>query len=125
MHEGEGECVGLSACLPACLPLCLPCQALMRHRLDQMAVAGLPLWITELDFSYASLIYNVTNQQRADFLETATREAFAHPAVQGIMYWQAGQAACSVQRDMQFGPCSPCVGCFADDNFIDNEVGKR
>jgi GH35 family endo-1,4-beta-xylanase len=49
--------------------------------LDKLAVTGLPIWITELDVSAAD------ESVRADDLEIVLREAFAHPAVEGIMLW--------------------------------------
>ena len=85
-----------------------------------MAVAGIPLWITELDFASAQ-----NDSQRADFLEAVVREAFAHAAVQGVVFWQAGRAGCEEYRDTDPAMCKPCVACFADANFVDNEVGKR
>jgi GH35 family endo-1,4-beta-xylanase len=49
--------------------------------LDKLAATELPIWITELDVSVAD------EALRADDLETVMREAFAHPAVEGIMLW--------------------------------------
>ncbi|KAM0832827.1 hypothetical protein ACQ4PT_064650 [Festuca glaucescens] len=49
--------------------------------LDKLATTELPVWITELDVSAAD------EALRADDLETVLREAFAHPAVEGIMLW--------------------------------------
>lgn len=49
--------------------------------LDKLAVTGLPIWITELDVSAAD------ESVRSDDLEIVLREAFAHPAVEGIMLW--------------------------------------
>uniref|UniRef100_A0ACD5VM75 Uncharacterized protein n=1 Tax=Avena sativa TaxID=4498 RepID=A0ACD5VM75_AVESA len=49
--------------------------------LDKLAATELPVWITELDVSVAD------EALRADDLETVLREAFAHPAVEGIMLW--------------------------------------
>ncbi|KAJ0753226.1 putative endo-1,4-beta-xylanase [Helianthus annuus] len=49
--------------------------------LDKLGCLGLPIWFTELDVSS-------TNEYiRADDLEVMFREAFAHPAVEGIMIW--------------------------------------
>lgn len=42
---------------------------------------GLPIWFTELDFSH------LNERFKADDLEVMLREAFAHPAVEGIMFW--------------------------------------
>uniref|UniRef100_M8CZM5 Uncharacterized protein n=1 Tax=Aegilops tauschii TaxID=37682 RepID=M8CZM5_AEGTA len=49
--------------------------------LDKLAATELPVWITELDVSAAD------EAVRADDLEVVLREAFAHPAVEGIMLW--------------------------------------
>ncbi|CAO2180797.1 unnamed protein product [Urochloa humidicola] len=49
--------------------------------LDKLAVTGLPVWVTELDVSAAD------EAVRADDLEIVLREAFAHPAVEGVMLW--------------------------------------
>ncbi|CAO2204787.1 unnamed protein product [Urochloa humidicola] len=49
--------------------------------LDRLAVTGLPVWVTELDVSAAD------EGVRADDLEIVLREAFAHPAVEGVMLW--------------------------------------
>ncbi|KAL3646984.1 Glycoside hydrolase, 10 [Castilleja foliolosa] len=49
--------------------------------LDKLGILGLPIWFTELDVS--------SNNEfvRADDLEVMLREAFAHPAVEGVMLW--------------------------------------
>ncbi|KAL5558737.1 hypothetical protein UlMin_034948 [Ulmus minor] len=49
--------------------------------LDKLGILGLPIWFTELDVS------SVNEYVRADDLEVMLREAFAHPAVDGIMLW--------------------------------------
>ncbi|KAL6982327.1 Glycoside hydrolase, 10 [Sarracenia purpurea var. burkii] len=49
--------------------------------LDKLGILGLPIWFTELDVS------SVNEYVRADDLEVILREAFAHPAVDGIMLW--------------------------------------
>ncbi|MQM14991.1 hypothetical protein Taro_047925 [Colocasia esculenta] len=49
--------------------------------LDKLAILGLPIWFTELDVSA------VNEHVRADDLEVVLREAYAHPAVGGIMLW--------------------------------------
>ncbi|KAK1665823.1 hypothetical protein QYE76_053982 [Lolium multiflorum] len=53
----------------------------IRSVLDRLAVLGLPLWFTELDVSAAN------EHVRADDLEVMLREAYAHPAVEGVMLW--------------------------------------
>ncbi|KVI06779.1 Carbohydrate-binding, CenC-like protein [Cynara cardunculus var. scolymus] len=49
--------------------------------LEKLGVLGLPIWFTELDVS------SINEHIRADDLEVMFREAFAHPAVEGIMIW--------------------------------------
>uniref|UniRef100_A0ACD5TR16 Uncharacterized protein n=1 Tax=Avena sativa TaxID=4498 RepID=A0ACD5TR16_AVESA len=59
----------------------LPVGDVICDALDKLAATELPVWITELDVSVAD------EALRADDLETVLREAFAHPAVEGIMLW--------------------------------------
>lgn len=49
--------------------------------LDKLGILGLPIWFTEVDVS------SVNEFVRADDLEVMLREAFAHPAVGGVMLW--------------------------------------
>lgn len=49
--------------------------------LDKLGILGLPIWFTELDVS------SVNEHVRGDDLEVMLREAYAHPAVEGIMLW--------------------------------------
>lgn len=49
--------------------------------LDKLSILGIPVWITELDVSAAN------EHIRADDLEVVMREAYAHPAVEGIVLW--------------------------------------
>lgn len=49
--------------------------------LDKLGILGLPIWFTELDVS------SVNEYVRGDDLEVMLREAYAHPAVDGIMLW--------------------------------------
>nr|GEV10846.1 glycosyl hydrolase family 10 protein / carbohydrate-binding domain-containing protein [Tanacetum cinerariifolium] len=49
--------------------------------LDKLGILGLPIWFTELDVS------SINEHIRADDLEVMFREAFAHPAVEGIIIW--------------------------------------
>ncbi|XP_050238693.1 endo-1,4-beta-xylanase 1-like [Mercurialis annua] len=49
--------------------------------LDKLGILGLPIWFTELDVS------SINEHVRGDDLEVMLREAFAHPAVEGIMMW--------------------------------------
>ncbi|WVZ60077.1 hypothetical protein U9M48_010143, partial [Paspalum notatum var. saurae] len=58
-----------------------PVGPVIRSVLDRLAVLGLPLWFTEVDVSSAN------EHVRADDLEVMLREAYAHPAVEGVMLW--------------------------------------
>ncbi|MBA0837075.1 hypothetical protein Goarm_009259, partial [Gossypium armourianum] len=49
--------------------------------LDKLGVLGLPIWFTELDVS------SLNEHIRGEDLEVMIREAFAHPAVEGVMLW--------------------------------------
>ncbi|XP_023536394.1 uncharacterized protein LOC111797582 isoform X1 [Cucurbita pepo subsp. pepo] len=58
-----------------------PVGPVVRSALDKLGILGLPIWFTELDVS------SINEHIRADDLEVMLREAFAHPAVEGIMLW--------------------------------------
>ena len=58
-----------------------PTGAVVLKRLDNLARAGKPIWITEFDCPVADEL------QRADALETVYRAAFSHPSVEGILMW--------------------------------------
>lgn len=58
-----------------------PVGPITNSALDKLGILGLPIWFTELDVS------SVNEYVRADDLEVMLREAFAHPAVDGIMLW--------------------------------------
>ncbi|EEC78937.1 hypothetical protein OsI_19379 [Oryza sativa Indica Group] len=49
--------------------------------LDKLATTGLPVWITELDVGEPDV------SLRADDLEVVLHEAYAHPAVAGVVLW--------------------------------------
>ncbi|KQK16181.1 hypothetical protein BRADI_1g27257v3 [Brachypodium distachyon] len=49
--------------------------------LDRLAATGIPIWFTELDVSEPDV------GLRAADLEVMLREAFAHPAVHGVVLW--------------------------------------
>ncbi|XP_062209158.1 endo-1,4-beta-xylanase 5-like [Phragmites australis] len=55
----------------------------MRAALDTLAQAGIPVWLTEVDVA--------AGPSQAEHLEEVLREAYAHPAVQGIVLWSAWQ----------------------------------
>ncbi|KAJ3673961.1 hypothetical protein LUZ60_005953 [Juncus effusus] len=52
----------------------------MRSALDTLASAGVPIWLTEVDVAGAG-------PNQAYYLDQILREAYAHPAVQGIVMW--------------------------------------
>ncbi|KAK7105032.1 uncharacterized protein [Littorina saxatilis] len=53
----------------------------IKRRLDTLAGAGLPIWVTELD------VMSADENRRADFYEHALRALYGHPAVEGILMW--------------------------------------
>ncbi|KAK6245855.1 hypothetical protein SCA6_008945 [Theobroma cacao] len=58
-----------------------PVGPVVSSALDKLGTLGFPIWFTELDVSS-------TNEfVRADDLEVMLREAFPHPAVEGIILW--------------------------------------
>ncbi|KAK4788540.1 hypothetical protein SAY86_019859 [Trapa natans] len=60
----------------------------MRAGLDILATAGLPIWLTEV-----SVGRDTDQNQQAQHLEDVLREAYAHPAVQGIVMFSGPAAA--------------------------------
>ncbi|XAR52930.1 Endo-1,4-beta-xylanase [Bertholletia excelsa] len=53
----------------------------MRASIDRLAVAGMPVWLTEVDVRPGA--------KQAQYLEAVLREAHAHPHVSGIVMWAA------------------------------------
>lgn len=90
-----------------------------KHELDQLALAGVPLWVTELDVSEAD------PQAQADKFEIVMREAFSHEAVGGIMQWEVARPPCSVYY-ADYSKClTNCTKCLADANMVDRPIGER
>uniref|UniRef100_A0A7C9CJC1 GH10 domain-containing protein n=2 Tax=Opuntia streptacantha TaxID=393608 RepID=A0A7C9CJC1_OPUST len=58
-----------------------PIGSIVCSALDKLGILGLPIWFTELDVS------SINEHIRADDLEVMLREAYAHPAVEGVMLW--------------------------------------
>ena len=58
-----------------------PAAEVVLARLDNVARAGKPIWITEFD------VTDPDPQRRAEGLENVYRAAFSHPAVEGILMW--------------------------------------
>ena len=56
----------------------------MRAVLDKLATLNLPIWFTEIDINN-----KFDAQTQAVYLEQVLREAYAHPAVSGVMLWTA------------------------------------
>jgi GH35 family endo-1,4-beta-xylanase len=67
--------------------------------LDKLATTDLPIWLTELDACETDV------DLRADDYEVVLREAYAHPAVEGVVFWGFMQGhmwrqdACLVNSD--------------------------
>ncbi|CAL1542281.1 unnamed protein product [Lymnaea stagnalis] len=58
-----------------------PNPSLLKHRLDILAQAGVPLWATEMDLA----AYD--EDTRADWYEIVWRLYFSHPGVEGLIFW--------------------------------------
>lgn len=67
--------------------------------LDKLATTDLPIWLTELDVCESDV------DLRAEDLEVVLREAYAHPGVEGVIFWGFMQGhmwrqdACLVNAD--------------------------
>lgn len=84
-----------------------PAGSIVHTALNTMSILGLPIWFTEMD------VYSTNEFVRADDLEVMLREAFAHPAVEGIMFWGFWEL---VSREQ---------GHLVDWDGTLNEAGKR
>ncbi|XP_073146128.1 endo-1,4-beta-xylanase 1-like isoform X2 [Henckelia pumila] len=58
-----------------------PIGSIVCSALDKLGILGLPIWFTEVDIS------SDNEYVRADDLEVMLREAYAHAAVEGVMFW--------------------------------------
>ncbi|CAG5133101.1 unnamed protein product, partial [Candidula unifasciata] len=58
-----------------------PDPTLLKARLDHLAKAGVPLWVTELDLAAPD------ETKRADWYEKVLRLYFSHPALHGVIFW--------------------------------------
>ncbi|KAK6179075.1 hypothetical protein SNE40_011515 [Patella caerulea] len=58
-----------------------PDPTIIMKRLDQMAVTGYPLWITELDVTARD------ENVRKDWYDIVLRMYFSHPSIEGIIFW--------------------------------------
>ncbi|XP_066273255.1 anti-sigma-I factor RsgI6-like [Branchiostoma lanceolatum] len=86
-----------------------PDPVLIKTRLDLLASSGLPIWVTELDFSEPD------QSVKADGYEDAMRAAFSHPAVEGLLIW-------GFWNQSHWRPEAALVN---GDNFKLNEAGRR
>ncbi|XP_078619275.1 uncharacterized protein LOC144886510 [Branchiostoma floridae x Branchiostoma japonicum] len=86
-----------------------PDPALLKNRLDLLATAGLPIWVTELTVDEPDEL------ERAGGYEDAMRVAFSHPAVEGVILWGYWDGAHYNQQ------CALAIG----DNVQANEAGRR
>ncbi|XP_038973059.1 endo-1,4-beta-xylanase 5-like [Phoenix dactylifera] len=75
----------------------------MRSALDVLAGAKVPIWLTEVDVTQ--------DPNHANYLEEILREAYSHPAVNGIVLW-AGWHPESCNRM-----------CLTDNNFNNHPTG--
>ncbi|KAH9303719.1 hypothetical protein KI387_008123, partial [Taxus chinensis] len=69
-----------------------PVGSIISSALDKLSVLGLPIWFTEVD------VHSANEFVRADDLEVFFREAFAHPAVEGIMLWGFWELAMATEQ---------------------------
>ena len=82
---------------------------LPKARLDLLATAGLPIWVTELDVVHTDISI------RADGYEMAYRIFFSHPGVDGILTWGFWDGAMNADdASLVDGP-----------DFEVNEAGQR
>uniref|UniRef100_A0ACD5TR08 Uncharacterized protein n=1 Tax=Avena sativa TaxID=4498 RepID=A0ACD5TR08_AVESA len=76
-----------------------PAGEIICDALDKLATTDLPIWLTELDACETDV------DLRADDYEVVLREAYAHPAVEGVVFWGFMQGhmwrqdACLVNSD--------------------------
>ncbi|XP_044971940.1 endo-1,4-beta-xylanase 1-like [Hordeum vulgare subsp. vulgare] len=76
-----------------------PAGEIICDALDKLATTDLPVWLTELDVCESDVCL------RAEDLEVVLREAYAHPAVEGVVLWGFMQGhmwrqdACLVNAD--------------------------
>ncbi|XAR52931.1 Endo-1,4-beta-xylanase [Bertholletia excelsa] len=75
----------------------------MRSAIDQMASAGLPIWLTEVDVA--------AGNNQANYLEQVLREGHSHPKVNGIVLWSAWKSSGCYQM------------CLTDNNFKNLPTG--
>ncbi|KAJ0077499.1 hypothetical protein Patl1_35263 [Pistacia atlantica] len=78
--KGSGMAIGLQSHVD------VPNLPYMRAAIDTLALAGVPIWLTELD------VPSGINQ--AEYLEQILKEAHSHPNVEGIILWAPWSLEC-------------------------------
>ncbi|XP_031277630.1 endo-1,4-beta-xylanase 5-like [Pistacia vera] len=78
--KGSGMAIGLQSHFD------VPNLPYMRAAIDTLALAGVPIWLTELD------VPSGINQ--AEYLEQILKEAHSHPNVEGIILWAPWSLEC-------------------------------
>lgn len=96
-----------------------PNAARIKHDLDMLQQGGIPVWFTELDVTADDF------EDQADYLETVMREAFSHPAVQGIVLWQTAHPPCTEWNYFDPRVCGPCANCLVNDDWTERPLGQR
>ncbi|KAK7104990.1 hypothetical protein V1264_019621 [Littorina saxatilis] len=74
--------VGLYGLGVQCHFYTVPSYQVIKDRLDTLAKAGVPLWVTELTVNS-----NHDENKGADLFEQTLRALYGHPAVEGILLW--------------------------------------
>eukprot|EP00249_Psilotum_nudum_P019298 c27184_g1_i1 orf=500-2320(-) len=85
-----------------------PIGAIICSALGKLSMVGLPIWFTEVD------VASLNEFVRGEDLEVILREAYAHPAVEGIMLWGFWETAMHREH-----------GHLVDADGTINEAGKR
>ncbi|ELU11829.1 hypothetical protein CAPTEDRAFT_219919 [Capitella teleta] len=83
-----------------------PDMDIFKHRLDQLAQPGVPLWITEFDLRDKDV------ERRAQGIRDVLHLYFSHPAIEGIVLWGFWDKAMSFPASLVDG-----------NNFVENAAG--
>lgn len=86
----------------------------LRLRLNKIASAGIPIWMSEVNVNI------LDENKRADYLEFIFRESFAHPNVEGFLFWYNTQL-----KDVYDANNGKCNACLANQDFSLNAAGRR
>ncbi|KAL0365173.1 UNVERIFIED_CONTAM: Endo-1,4-beta-xylanase 5-like [Sesamum angustifolium] len=92
----------------------------MRAMLDVLGTTNIPIWLTELDTK--------RGPTQAAQLEEVMREAFSHPAVEGIIVWGGWKPTgcnqtCLTDKNYDVLPKGCAVMCLIDSNFKNLPAG--